>query len=555
MTGLAVLLKYNFLVAFNWRRLARGKSVFQIAFIAVFGLGLLLGMGALFFRGFRFLSELGGIGIMIVHRLFAVFFFGLGGLLVLSSVIASYSSMFRSDEVPFLMLRPISRRDIVTHKFLEAAMFASWAYFFMIIPFIGAFALHERLSLTITVWTFLFSVPFVLLCSGLGSLITLVAIRWMPRWRVIVAFLAILGVAAGWGWVGQASTLRREMDDTSFILSQLVPGLKLVSYPLWPSWWVAEGIVTLSRGDWSRGLLYGGVLLSNVGLVILLVRSIGGGVFYEGWQRVVGAAARRERHASLYRPASQRFAFLASDLRAIVIKDFLLMFRDPIQWTQGFLFFGLLAVYFFNLRNLQYHMLWVVWQNVIVFLNVFSLSAVMCSFCSRFVYPQLSLEGQGFWILGFSPTGMGRILLAKFAGALTTMLFISVCLMMVSLQMLDVRPLIRVSAFLVSVATSVAMCGLSTGLGAVFLDLRQRNPAAIISGFGGTLNLVLSLVYMVLAILPFGLLFHLYLVGHLSDAWLYRWLGLAAVWLLILTAMATVVPLSLGRRSLMARDY
>jgi len=42
------------------------------------------------------------------------------------------------------------------------------------------------------------------------------------------------------------------------------------------------------------------------------------------------------------------------------------------------------------------------------------LSAVMCSVGARFVYPQLSLEGHGFWIVGMSPVTMGRVLFSKF---------------------------------------------------------------------------------------------------------------------------------------------
>ena len=99
------------------------------------------------------------------------------------------------------------------------------------------------------------------------------------------------------------------------------------------------------------------------------------------------------------------------------------------------------------------------------------------------------------------------------------------------------------------------MAGLSTGLGAIFLDLRSRNPAAIVSSFGGTLNLVLSLAFMLLSIVPFGLLFHVRIAGLLSEAGLARAATLAAVWVLILTAFTTILPLRMGARSLEQRDY
>ena len=44
---------------------------------------------------------------------------------------------------------------------------------------------------------------------------------------------------------------------------------------------------------------------------------------------------------------------------------------------------------------------------------------------------------------------------------------------------------------------SAALCGLAVGLGALFPNLREDNPSKIVSGFGGTLCLIVSFVYIV----------------------------------------------------------
>jgi ABC-2 type transport system permease protein len=346
--------------------------------------------------------------------------------------------------------------------------------------------------------------------------------------------------------------------------------------------------MALSRDQWLRGGLLLGVLLANVLMVGLLVEGLGNALFVQAWQRT-RATGRRAPLATCHRELSSialameealppsrgrfggtrwrsrertgamaletRLAFLAPDARALVIKDMRTLLRDPAQWIQGLLFFGLLALYFFNLRNLHYHLLSAVWRNLIVFLNMFSLSAVMCSFCSRFIYPQLSLEGQAFWLIGLAPTTMGRVLKIKFFASLVGMLAISVVLMAVSTAMLEVGWRVWVTALGLAVAISLGLCGLATGLGAVFLDLKQRNPMAIISGFGGTLNLALSLAYMAAAILPFGVLYHYYTLGRIGDSVLRDGTALASVWLIGITLAATFLPLVAGRRSLMRRDY
>lgn len=552
MSALTVLYKKDWKTIRNLGRLAREQSRFKALFITAFLIVLLGGLSALFLEGFKFLDALGGIGLMIVRHLFSVFFLGLGLMLIISNVITSYTTLFRSNEIPFLMLRPVPRGEIVVHKLSETALFSSWAFFFIIVPFIGAYALHEHLSPIFVALTFLFSIPFVLLCAILGTIITLVAVRWLPRFRPAVWVMAmlLLGVCLFFFKpdAGQSD------DEISFILSRLTPGMKVASYPLSPSWWVSEGIMVAARGRWSRAFLFMGLLTSNVLFFGLIAERIGNAWYYAAWQKAM-ASTRTPRGSRPLSWRGRRIPFVAPDAGAIALKDILSLLRDPVQWTQGLLFFGLLGLYFFNLRNLQYHLLPPVWRNLIAFLNIFSLSAVMCSFCSRFVYPQLSLEGQGFWILGLSPTSMGRVLLIKFTGAVVGMLAISMFLTHISMFMLNTEWGVRLVAFLIAGAISFAFCGLATGLGAVFLDLKQRNPAAIISGFGGTLNLALSLLFMCLAILPFGALYHAYYAGHITARTLNRGLVPASAWLIIITAAATALPLAFGRKSLVSRDY
>lgn len=556
MAGLFVLLRNNVRLWRNMRRILREQSRLKVGFILLFGAAIMAGVWAMFAEGFTFLSALGGVGLMLIPRLFALFFFGLGLMLVLSNIITSYTMLYRSEETTFLLLRPITRGEIAVHKYMESALVSSWAFFFMIIPFVGAYAWHERLPFYFSLWTLLFSIPFVLVCSAIGTLIALAVMRVAPQGRWVVPGVVVLALA-GLVVVGRSMGGGGFQDDTAFVLARLVPGLKVAAFPLLPSWWVAEGILALSRDQWGRGIMFLGLLGINLAGWVILIEMAGDAWFFDGWQRSASRAAGGRRRPVLFRSLDRLCGILPSDWRAILLKDLRSLFRDPVQWTQGLLFFGLLGLYFLNLRHLRYHMLAPVWRNLIVFLNVFSLSAVMCSFCSRFVFPQLSLEGHGFWIVGLAPTTMGRVLTAKFFGAVAGMLGISVGLMLLSTGMLRVEASVRGAALAVAIAMSLALPGLATGLGAVFLDLKQRNPMAIISGFGGTLNLVLSLIFMALAVLPFGWLYHLKALGRFEPdgvGWISHQMMVFA-WLVLLTLATTLLPLYLGRRSLAAREY
>ncbi len=546
--------------ACSWRnklRLLRHDSRFKVGFIAFVFIGFFLGIRLLFLSSFRFMDDLGGVSSMIINHLFSLFFLGLGIMMVISGMVTSYSTLYGSEEVPFLLSTPVSFRQIVMGRVTEAILLSSWAFFFIIIPFISAYQAHKHLSLLFLLWSLLFAVPFLTLGAGLGSLVVLCAIRWLPRGRsLLIGSLVLLALVLVGGGVALLYGYRNAESEEAFILTNLVPGLKFAAQPYLPSWWMAEGIMAGSRGLWGRGLLFLLLLTSNALLVLTAIEGLGASIFYESWQRAIGESSLGRRQPILLKGLERVVTrFMPADLRAMAFKDIRTFLRDPAQWAQSLIFFGLLGLYFSNLRSFRYNLLPEVWRSFIAFLNVFSVAAVLCSLGARFVYPQLSLEGHGFWILNLAPTTPRRILFGKFALAAGAMLLISLVLVLVSTTMLQVSTPVRLVTLGVGIAIPIAVAGLATGLGALFMDLRERNPAAIVSGFGGTLNLVLSLGFMLATILPFAGLFHMALVGHLTPRAFHVGVVLASIWGVLLTVAAAAIPLVLANRSLTRRDY
>jgi ABC-2 type transport system permease protein len=540
----------------NGARIFHAQSRFKVWFIGLFALLCEGGLLALFLDAFWHLDKMGGVGLMIIDRLFTLFFFGTGLMLTFSGIVTSYATIYRSDEIPFLITRPFQMSEIVSYKFLESTWLSSWAFSFIVIPFVGAYAWHEHMTALLALWTFLFSVPFLVICSGLGTIVSLLFVRWFPGMRFMrvcgVALLIALGIGA-YKVAREGYGLAAEYQMN---LSRMIPGLNLASSALLPSWWVSEGIMAMARHEWYRGMMLLGVVVSTTMMIYVVIEWLGGLTFYEGWQRIAGSRGFGRRSPLLLRRLDGALGIMPSDIRAMVMKDLRVFVRDPLQWSQVLIFFGLLALYFVNLRSFRwYSALPENWINTIAFLNVFSVSAVMCSLSSRFVYPQLSLEGQGFWIIGLSPVTMRRVLLTKFSLSLAGMLVVSTGLMLISCSMLRADPLTTAMALLVACGMSFAVSGLSTGLGTIFLDLDQRNPVAIVSGFGGTLNLVLSLAFMLGAILPFALVFRLHTVHRFSPHILTRYMLLSGSWLVLITLAATAIPLWLGVRSLTRREF
>lgn len=553
MTPLASIWLKDLCSMRNLGRLLRQESIFKVCFILLFAAGMMGGFFVLFLQGFQFLASLSGGGFMITRRLFSLFFLGLGAMLIMSNLITSYSTLFRSRETSFLLTSPISERDFVAYKFVESTLLSSWAFFFLMIPFTTAYAWHQQLGLLFGLWTGLFSIPFVLLCGAIGTLVSLAIVRWAPRgrWVWILIGLVVLGLTTR--LVLQLRPVMKE--EASFVLNRLLPGLQAASHPLMPNFWTAEGIMALAGGQWGRGGMLWLVLATNTAMLTSAVLALGSRVFYPAYQRVAGSADERRRPAELLAGAGRFLAFLPHDIRGMVMKDIRTFLRDPMQWSQALIFFGLLAIYFSSFRSFHYNEMPPVWRNLIVFLNIFSVSSVTCSLASRFVFPQLSLEGHSFWILGLAPTGMRRILLTKFALSASALILVSTGLMGLAAWMLQASGALSAISIGLALAISLSVTALSVGMGALFVDLKQANPVAIISGFGGTMNLALSLGIMLGSIIPFGLVWHWRIAEGMTPSLFLRANLAAATWVATLTVVSVIVPLGLGLRSLRHREY
>jgi ABC-2 type transport system permease protein len=237
---------------------------------------------------------------------------------------------------------------------------------------------------------------------------------------------------------------------------------------------------------------------------------------------------------------------LGEGMRGIMVKDVRVFWRDTTQWGQTLVLFGLLGVYVLNLRNFSHQLTNPFWVHLVSYLNLGACALNLATLTTRFVFPQFSLEGKRIWIVGLAPMGLVRVVMAKFVLGCVFSLMLTVGLIVLSCVMLQLSAW-RTMAFTGEVAVmTFAMNGLAMGLGTMYPNLKEDQPSKIVSGFGGTLCLVLSFLYIVLAVLLLAL-------GS-PWSWLPEgrvpWLRTAMGWggFLFLSLLAGYLPMRLGLR-------
>jgi ABC-2 type transport system permease protein len=232
-----------------------------------------------------------------------------------------------------------------------------------------------------------------------------------------------------------------------------------------------------------------------------------GRCFFGSWTAALSSRAERyqreaeaKRHRRSRPPLLERCLApvrrLSPPLAALVGKDVRLFWRDPAQWIQFMIFFGLLCIYVLNLRNVALDFQNPFWETIISYLNLAASALTLSTLTTRFVFPQFSLEGRRLWIIGLAPLGLDRVLWQKFALSALCSTSVTVVLMVTSSVMLHLDRAMVIFFGASIAAMSATLSGLAVGLGAIFPNFKEDNPSKIVSGFGGTLCLVASFIYI-----------------------------------------------------------
>jgi ABC-2 type transport system permease protein len=510
-----------------------------------------------------------------------MFFLLLLAMLLFSNALIAYGSLFRSDEMEFLLTSPVPAESVFGYRLCESLTFSSWAFLVLGLPLMLGYGLSVGASLPrmgsmpvfyeirpswwvenvhvlgpwlLSHWYFpvmvvAYFVPFVLIPASAGSLIALALARYLPD-RVkrvlglsVVAVLTLLVSLVFWvhGTLGANTML------TEAWVYRLLGRMTFARSVFLPSYWMTQGLVACAHGQAAPTIYYFLLLLSTAGMGLVVCEAASQRMLRQGWSRSCSHNGIRQNANGGWLEKRH-----ASPLRLLVAKDWRLFSRDPVQWAQCAILFGLMGFYVLNLRTFSYHVARPQWKNFTALLNLAATSFVLATVTTRFIFPLLSLEGRRFWLLGLAPVRRSTLLWAKFVFSFGTALFVTVPLIVLSDYMLQLPAITLYHHGVTSVLICFGVSGLSVGLGALYPNWRETNPSKIVAGFGGTLNLLLSVGFVIVMVgvtaLPYVL--HAAELGQGTPAVGYSLLGAAAA-----GALVGLVPMAAGLRALARLEF
>ncbi len=548
----------------SWRKIKslREQSRLLTSVIALFIFTYLFLSFELFSWGMRFIASFPGLGTVLTERLMYLLFAFLFVLLLLSNLVISYTNLFRNREAAFLLTQPVPWETIFRWKFIESTLLASWAFLFLIAPLLAAFGLTRHVPWHFYVVTIALTAMFIVLPGVIGSWLAIFLARYLDRRSFQIALiggsLVLLALAAFW-WEAQPATDDMLESRVLDVLDQLLARTKFALFPLLPSYWLSTSVLQWADGAVSSALFFVLVLLSNTLFFGMIGFTRVGKLFYDTACAVQSRAGTQsnllpETYAGgvprigFAEKFMSLFPFVRRDTRALIVKDARMFWRDTTQWGQSVMLFGLLGVYIINLRHFTQQLNSPFWINLVAYLNLSACALNLATLTTRFVYPQFSLEGRRLWIVGMAPLGLKRVVKVKYWLASTASLAVTLSLITLSCHLLKMSwDQIAFFGSIITVMT-FSLTGLSVGLGVLYPNFKDANPSKIVSGFGGTLCLVLSFFYILGSVLLLG-------VGTAGFHSRTSWIVSSILIFCILSVIIGWLPMKLGLRQLKDMEF
>lgn len=509
------------------------KATFDLKSVSV-----VRGLGSLFvFTGFsvgafylsrsstEFVVSQMRAGLFLFHQFVSMILFIFFVTVNLGNIIVSYSTLYRSSEVGYLLTKPVSYTTVFVLKFLDNFLYSSTTLFlvaFMVICGYGSFFHYPWYFYVFSMFVVL--VPFMFLSASLAVLILMAIMKLASRigFRKVMGmlFLVYFGLVffyfRSFNPIGLVEQVNRHYPAFEKYLSGFQPGfLKYL-----PNQWVSDFLYDLSRGRYWAGFANVALLLCVTSGTFFTALLVARKFYYRSWlvSLQVQAASSVPYRSNVRRLFDFRSnSMLAPQTEALLKKEYFQFLREPSQWIHFLVMVLLTAVFVFAVGNLNLR-LRVTEVQLLTYLVMFAFGGFLTSSIAlRFVFPMVSTEGKSFWLLLSSPIDRWKIYIVKFilcfVPVIVLAMLVAVATNIPFLRITESRPLLMYSGIFTAFWVSVTMVSMNLGLGGFFANYIEKNPIRLASSQGATLTFLATLLYLIaivaILILPINAYFQL----------------------------------------------
>ncbi len=523
--------------------------------VAVFFTGTYL----IFHRVFSYLFCVQDIGILLIDRLIGIGFLAFFLMLIISNLISSTGTLYRSDETTFLMSSPMEYRQVFWVKFVDNIFYASWATLIITIPLFVAYGeVHGFAWYYYLVFAVLALFPFLIIPAVIGSGFSLLIFPLAHKFglrRVLILLGAVAVVAVFFMMRARFSRILFSAQGDLALLNYYLQDIATNENPWLPNVWIVEALRGARLGKPDTLWFHLSMLLSTAAAALVLIDVFAKRFYYKAYiaaTEVLVKKRRKTEKTGLYGTVWNIFAPFPKDMRSLFVKDVKVFLRDPNQWSQFTILLVLIVFYLINLRHVPINVEGLYWRTLISFVNFAFCGYILATLSVRFVYPAISMEGPSFWAISSSPISVKRLFWEKFWIAFLIFFVLAEIVAVVSNGLLAQSVTMTLLTGAGILMMSISLTALGTGLGSVFPSFEEPNPGKIASSGGGMICALVSLIYVALSTISLAYPTHnymSYLIGQ-RETFPTTEIAVGTGALIIINLAATLIPLKLGLKAI-----
>jgi len=488
-SAMKYLLKISFLSFKNKVSSLKIADDLKAAFFIFIGIFLVAAIFGASYGFLRYVNSVALAGPLIVNKLLALIFLTAFMMTALSSVIVSFSSIYFGKDIKWLLSVPIKVNAIFSYKALNAAFYASWMVFAVLIPFLAALAVVKGESVWFCVLSIIFAIPFLASAGFAGTGFAVIVMKFFPAAKIrnmifitgAVFFTALL-VAL------RLAQPEKFISSEGFqMLSQYLGYLDAPTAKFLPSWWYASAVIGLLSREPSRVIIHFAMLLICAAVVWIIVKMLAKKYFADGLNEGQAFAAANIKKQSFKKRLP---------LYAIFQKDIKVFFRDSNQWSQILILASIILVYLFSMYKLSFETLKM--HNTMSLVNCALVWFVSTAVALRLSFPLISLEGESFWFLLTSPVSRFKLFVEKVIFGTVPVFVTAMILMFATNYMMGIsKPVFAVTLAATAFMSLVIGCS-AVSVGTILPKFNYTSIPQIESSLGGLVFMLFSF-FMIIA--------------------------------------------------------
>lgn len=498
------------------------------------------------------------IGSFLLHRFILVVLFIFFITINIGNIVVSFSTLYKSKEVNFLITKPISFTKLFLIKFLDNFFYSSTTLLLIITSVLIGYTVYFNLNWVFyPVALFLLILPFMFTAGSLGAIILLIILKLSSKFgtrKVLISIsLAYFSGVIAFYFISNPLDLIQKVFDYYPNINQYFGFLENGLVKLLPNYWIADSLYWISEDKFSRAIpfIYANIVTSVTFFALALFAAKRW--YYQTWLTSLNISSdlklKNRFNNKFFR--FDKTSTLNSFDESIVKREFWLFFREPSQWAHFAVMIILITVFISSISGINNIILKAyndylktVIYLVITLFNVF----LIASLSLRFVFPLISLEGDTIWKIKSAPINFNHLLLKRLIIYFSIIFFIGQLISFFSNQDFPVQ--LSVVAQINNAVITIALVSLNFGMGGIFANFKEKNAIRLASSQGASITFLFTLFYLILLIvilfIPVFNFFQLETRGIRMPMWK---LFSTTIMLLALSIIISSISIRFGLRS------